>query len=125
MFRILPLLLVGLLALPSSSCTHTPPNLSPSGKAAFQKTQVLKALDLLRDIAIDAEAAGVLKTADARKVVTYHRSTVTSMQAADLGWTAAVGQCLDELVANLPPDARERIAPYVTLLKTVLVEVGS
>src|SRR5678815_1041222 len=125
MFRLLPLLLVGLLSLPSASCTKAPPNLTPAGKAAFQKTQVLKSLDLLRDIAIDAEANGVLHTADARKIVSYHRDTVAIMQASDLGWKAAVATGLDVLVKELPPDAGQKIAPYVALLKVVLAEVGS
>ena len=124
MFRILPLLLVGFLALPSGGCAKTPPTLSPQGKAAFQKTQVLKSLDLLRDIAIDAESAGVLKTDDTRKVVEYHRSAIQVMHASDTGWRAAVVQGLDELQHGLPAAAAEKIAPYVALLRAVLAEAS-
>lgn len=124
MLRLLPFLMVGLLALPSSSCAKAPPNLTPSGKAAFQKTQVLKSLDLLRDIAIEAESSGILKTPDARKVVQYHKDTVLIMQASDLGWKAAVQSGLDALVRELPAEAGQKIAPYVALLKAVLAEVS-
>ncbi len=123
MVRYLPLLLVGLLALPSSTgCAKTPPNLTPAGKAAFQKTQVLKSLDLLRDIAIDAEAAGVLKTDATRQVVEYHRSAIQIMHASDTGWRAAVVQGLDELQGKLPAEAMQKIAPYIALLRAVLAE---
>jgi hypothetical protein len=125
MLKLLPLLVVGLLALPSASCTKAPPNLTPKGKAAFQKLAVLKDLDLLRDIAIAANDNGVLSEADTRKVVQYHKSTVLIMQASDLGWKAAVEQGLTELKTNLTSPGAQRLLPYITLITTVLVEVGS
>jgi hypothetical protein len=117
------LLLVVLLCLPS--CASAPPNLSPAASQAFQKTRVIKALDVLRDFAIDAEAAvpQVLPTATTRKVVQYHQSALKIMQATDSGWKEAVAAGLTELVATLAPDERAKFTPYVTLVQTLLREV--
>jgi hypothetical protein len=118
--------MVGLLALPSTSCTKAPPNLSPAGAAAFQKTRVIKGLDLLRDFAVDAEAAQpqVLNTATTRKIVQAHQSILRIMDAAGNGWQALVGTSLDEVVNSLPAGDRAKVAPYVALVKALLAEVG-
>lgn len=123
MIRLLPLLLIGFLALPS--CTKAPPNLSPAGQAAFQKTRVIKGLDLLRDFAIDAEAQSpkVLSTDTTRKIVQAHQSILKIMDAAGNGWQALVGTALDEVVNSLPAAERGKVAPYVALVKAILLEV--
>lgn len=123
MLRLLPLLLIGFLALPS--CAKAPPNLGPEAARDFQKTRVIKALDLLRDFAIDGEAAQpqVVPTALTRKIVQYHQSTLRILDAAGTGWKALVGTSLDEFVANLAPAERSRVAPYVGLVKAILAEV--
>lgn len=125
MLRLLPLLLVGLLALPSTSCTKAPPNLSPAGQAAFQKTRVIKALDLLRDFAIDAEAAQpqVLSTDVTRKVVTYHQSALKILDAAGTGWKALVATSLTEFGNSLPAAERGKLKPYLDLVAAVIAEV--
>lgn len=124
MLRLLPLLLVGLLALPS--CTHTPPNLGPVAAQDFQKTRIIKALDLLRDFAIDGEAAHpqAVPTPLARKIVTYHQSTLHILDAAGTGWKALVGTSIDEFVNQLTPTEQTRVRPYVGLVKAILAEVG-
>lgn len=119
-------MLLGLLTFaPLAGCAKAPPTLSPDASAAFQKTRVLKGLDVLRDFAIDAEAATpqVLPTATTRKVVQYHQASLKIMQATDTGWVAAVGASLDALVEQLSPPERQKVAPYVALVKTVLAEV--
>ena len=125
MLRLIPLLLVGFLALPSTSCTKAPPTLSPAGAAAFQKTRVIKGLDLLRDFAIDAEAAQpqVLSTDTTRKIVQTHQSILRIMDAAGNGWQALVAAALDETLASLSAGERSKVAPYVALVKALLAEV--
>lgn len=107
------------------ACAKAPPNLTPEANAAFKGTQAVKALDLLRDTAISANAQvpPVLSEAITRKVVLYHQSTVKVIQAAPTGWKATVGTGLDELLSNLTPSERAVLAPYVTLIKTVITEV--
>jgi len=124
MLRILPLLLVGLLALPS--CVKAPPSLSPAGQVAFEKTRVIKGLDLLRDFAIDAEAAQpqVLSTDTTRKIVQAHQSILRIMDAAGTGWQAVVGTSLETVVNSLSAADRPKVAPYVALVKALLAEVS-
>lgn len=118
-------ILAVLVLLNFVGCAKAPPNLTPTGNAAFQKTRVIKALDVLRDFAIDAEAQTpkVLPTATTRKVVQYHQSSLKVMQASDAGWKEAVLAGLNELVGNLNADEKTKFTPYVTLLTTILQEV--
>lgn len=122
-----PLLLcLALLAVPTvEACTPPPPQLGPVAQADFQKTRVIKGLDLLRDFAIDAEAASpqVLSTATTRKVVAYHQSALKILDAAGGNWRALVGTALDEALVNIPTKEAQQLAPYVALVKALLVEV--
>ena len=100
--RRLNLSLVLLALVFTIACSgNVPPNLTPEGSAAFQKTRVIKSLDVLRDFAIDAEAQTpkVLSTDTTRRVVTYHQSALRVIQSTDAGWAAAVKASLDEVVA--------------------------
>lgn len=118
--------LVVLMLIASASCTsNAPPNLSPEGKLDWSRLQIIKALDLLRNTAIDGhETTPPLfseKTTGA--VVTYHRSAITIVHSTSLGWQATLATGLDELVKNLPPAEAQRLGPYIVLIRTVLVEV--
>jgi hypothetical protein len=117
------LALLALLAL--DGCAKAPPNLTPAGTQAFHKTRVIKGLDLLRDFAIDGEAQTpkVFSTADTRKVVQYHQSALKIIGSTDTGWQTAVASSLDEVVANLEPGSRQKVAPYVALVKTLITAV--
>jgi hypothetical protein len=120
-------LLLGLiLALVLPACAPVPSTLSPAGKQAIQNTRVIKGLDLLRDAAVDANAATppILSTETTRKIVTWHRSTLLVIQASGNGWQAAVKEALVQLQADIPsPAERARLAPYFTLINSLLAEV--
>ena len=124
MLRLLPLLLVGFLALPA--CRHAPPALGPVAAADFQKLRVIKGLDLLRDFAIDAEATTpkVLPTATTRQIVAYHQSALKILDAAGTGWKPLLAQSLEELTAALPAADRAKVAPYIALVKALILEVS-
>jgi len=107
------------------SCASAPPQLSPSGVAAFQARRVVKALDILRDFAIDAEAQTpkVLSTTTTRKVVTYHRSAVSTIGQVPSGWAPTVSQGLLEVQRDLPAAERARLGPYFSLVSALIAEV--
>lgn len=117
---IVPILLVLALA----SCAKAPPTLSPTGVAAYNATRVVKALDVLRDAAIaaNAQAQPLLSTANTRLVVNYHESAVKTIGAIPNGWKAIVEQGLTELQVQLGAEYAQ-IAPYVNLVKTLIAEV--
>lgn len=109
-------------------CTHPPPTLSPVAQTAFTNTRVIKALDLLRDTAIAANAQNppVLSTATTRKIVTAHEATLKIINAAGSGWQAAVRTVLDELVKDqaLLPAELAVITPYVSMIKTLIAGIA-
>ena len=105
------------------SCATAPPSLSAAGQLDFNKTRVLKALDLVRDTAIDAEAAHVISTEDTRQVVEWHKSAVAIVDVAGTTWKATVTTTLDEVVGHLSSAAQQKLAPYVALVKALLAEV--
>jgi len=109
----------------STGCAKAPPSLSPAGAAAFQKTRVIKGLDLLRDFAIDGEAATpkVVSTDTTRTIVEAHQSILKIMDAAGNGWQALVGTALDEALTRVKDPDRAKVAPYVALVKAILLEV--
>lgn len=107
-----------------ASCASAPPALSPKGVAAYRGTQVIQTLDLLRDAAIAAnkETPPLLSTDTTRKVVTYHKSSITVVHASAEaeGWQPTVLAGLEELVRNIPAQESTLLAPYVTLIRTLL-----
>ena len=118
---ILPVLLVLALA----GCAKAPPTLSPAGVAAFNATRVVKALDLVRDTAIaaNAQTPPLVSTANTRIVVNVYESAVRTIAAAPNGWKAIVSKALDELPNQLGAEYSQ-IEPYVNLVKTLIAEVG-
>jgi hypothetical protein len=106
------------------SCATAPP-LGPVAAADFQKTRVIKALDVFRDFAIDGEAAKpqVISTDTTRKIVTYHQATLKILDAAGSDWRSLVATSLDALTPTLPEKDRPKVAPYVALVKALLLEV--
>ena len=120
------LLLLVALTLAAPACQHAPPTLSPAAQLAFQGTRAIKGLDLLRDYAIDANAQKppLLSEAVTRKVVTYHRSAITTIHDIPNGWKPAVQTGLDEVLKDVPGPEAQKLAPYVALIKTILAEVN-
>lgn len=120
-----PLLALALIMTISACASHTPPTLSPAGVAAFNATKVVKALDVLRDTAVAANAqVPPLVTEDStRAVVTYHRAAVTTIGATPSGWAPTVRIGLDAVAQALSPAERQQLAPYIALLKTLIAKV--
>jgi hypothetical protein len=111
------------LASCQASCAgKAPPTLSPAGTAAFNATRVVKALDILRDFAVDGEAQTppVISTDNTRKVVAFHRAAVTTIGAVPGGWKPVVTTGLDQLQHDLLPEEWRRILPYVALVKSAI-----
>ena len=116
--------LVLLLTL-APACRHAPPTVSTRAQLAFQGTRVIKALDLIRDFAVDgnAQAPPLISTPTTRKVVTYHRSAITLVHDIPSGWKQTLLTGLDETVKDLPDGEGQKLAPYVGLVRAVLAEV--
>jgi hypothetical protein len=107
-----------------SGCANAPPNLTPEATAAFHATRVVKALDLVRDFAVDGEAQTpkVLSTAHARIVVDFHEAAVRTIHAVPTGWKPTVTAALDELRGKLGAEYPQ-LEPYVNLVKTLIASL--
>lgn len=114
-----------LLLATTVACTKTPPNLTPQATVAFKGIQAVRALDILRDTAIaaNAQTPPLLSEEVTRKVVLYHQATVKTIQSSVSGWQAAALTGLDGLLTSLPPPQRALLEPYTVLIRTVLQEV--
>ena len=107
-----------------SACQNNPPpTLSPIATLAWQKTRVIKALDVLRDTTIDAEAQvpPLVSTDDARKVIQAHESILKVMDSSD--WATFAQGTLAELMKNLPTQTQVLLSPYLALTNT-LISIG-
>jgi len=106
-------------------CTHAPPTLSPAGTAAFHALQVGRTLDIVRDVANDAnqQTPKLVSNATLLKIVTWHEAAVRTIVAVPSGWRPTVLAGLDQLQREIPAAEWSRIAIYVALLKTVIAEV--
>lgn len=123
---------IGMGALTMPACAGNPApandptvNLSPSGKASYQATKVVKALDLLRDVAAEGEKQNpkIVSAQTALKVVGYHRQVVRTIGAVPDGWKAVALAGLDELQKSVPAAEWSKLEPFVNLLKTLYAEI--
>ena len=115
---------LALLGSPGS-CAKAPPTLSPAGTAAFHALQVGRTLDIVRDVANDAnqQTPPLVSNASLLKIVNWHEAAVRTIQAAPGGWKPTVLAGLDQLQREIPAAEWSRIAIYVALLRTVIAEV--
>lgn len=126
MKSMLVLLVLAFSTVGGSACGpgHVPPNLSPQGSLNFQRTRVIKALDLLRDTVIDGngQTPPVFSTATTAKVVRLHQAAIQTANAADSGWVAAVRTLLDQFGKDpsLLPGEVANLVPYLTLASQAL-----
>lgn len=109
-----------LTALATNCSNNAPPSLTTSGKAAFESLKVVKALDVVRDVADGAKRNGVLSLESATAIVTWHRAAVQTVNAAPAGWKPTVLTGLDQVKKSLKPDELEQLRPYITLVETVI-----
>lgn len=109
----------------TACASNAPPNLSPAGQTAFVNTRVIRGLDVLRDIAVDANARTppLVSTATTQKIVSYHKAALNTIHTLGTGWQATVSTGLEEIVKVLSPAEQHQLQPYVVLARTVIAEV--
>ena len=105
-----------------SGCASAPPQLSPEAQIKWQGTQVIKALDTVRDMAIAANETvpPLLSTATTRKIVVYHDSALDIVHAAPSGWLRIVEVGLEELLQDLPERDKRLLGSYIGLAQGVI-----
>jgi hypothetical protein len=111
-----------LLLLTVSACAPVPPPAdnqprSPEAVTAWQSHEIQKSLDLLRDIAIDANASAppVLSTDATRYVVKFHHTAIQLVHDRPQGWMASVTAGLQDLSQTLDAADYAVVGRYVAL----------
>lgn len=117
-------LLAAALLLPLSGCSATPPpNLTPTAQQAFKNHELQKALDFARDVAVDAEAAGALSTATTRKMVLWHKASISLVHAQGTGWSEQlrdITRALTSVNSTFSSDEKNLLTPYLDLVMKAL-----
>ena len=117
-------ILLSMFAL-SSCAGQPPPSLTPQATVAWYGTQLIKDLDLLRDVVIDANAQvpPLVSTVATREVVRWHKSAITLVHEAPSEWQVLLLKGLYEVIGHMPPHEYRIVLPYVELIKTILNEI--
>lgn len=106
-----------------------PPQLTPIGDLAYHATRVMSGIALVQQVAIDGEAAGVIATRDARRIVAG--TAIAGTAGVDLAGALKAGvsgaaardkavrtirQAFVEVADDLSPEARALIQPYINIV---------
>ena len=123
--RLVLLLVVGVCALGTPQCVKAPPSLSPEATRAFYGTQVIHDLDRLRDVAVAAHETTppLLSAQETLAVVKWHQAAIVTVHAAPAGWRSEITVGLDQAAQQLSPKAKQTVAPYIAIVKSLLREI--
>lgn len=110
-------------ALPSSFQGRSTAQLSTPGIVALHSMEVIKVLDVLRDVGIDGEAAHIISVEDSKKVVLAHRSILLAVQQAPNGWKETGLKTLELLQKELSPAGLTRLDPYIAAARNLIKAV--
>lgn len=121
--------LIFALALIVASCAtlspKAPSNLTPQVTAKFYATYAIKDLDVIRDLAADANKTTppIISNATLLVVVNWHEAVVRVVHAAPDGWKAAVLAGLDQLKVLLPANDYAKFKAAIDAARTFTLEV--
>ena len=100
-------------AIPVALGGRSTAQLTAPGVQALHTVEIVKVLDVVRDIAIDGEAAKVIPTPTAVIVVKAHKAILVVIRQSPNGWKAQVLVALDQLKADIPSKDAAQFLPYI------------
>lgn len=118
-------LLIAALAL--TGCGKRQPNLSPDATKAYTRSQIVNAIDDVRDTATsfhDFEQRPFEDVALTRRVVQAHQSALVVIEQRGKDWQVQAKNIFVELLKNLTPAAADKLRPYLAL-SAVLIDTLS
>jgi hypothetical protein len=123
--RRLPMLVLCLVLFTPACAQNAPPNLSPQAVVAWQATKVIHALDIVRDIAVDASnTTPPLVAHDTMlKIVAWHKTAITVAHDSPSGWAQTIKTSLMSTRTLLTPAEHKQLDIYFSLAVTLLNEV--
>lgn len=108
-------------AVPASFGGRSTAQLTAPGVQALHTVEATKALDLIRDTAIDGETARVIPTTSTALVVKAHRAIIIVMRTP--GWKLKVLATLDQLKKDLPARDATQLGPYIDAATSIIKAV--
>lgn len=108
----------------AANCAHTPPNLSPQARTAFNADQVVVKLGQIQTTVIDANHTGGVPDRVEVPIVQFTVAALKTIRDVPNGWLATVQTGLAQLKAALSPDDLKTYAVYFLLIDTVLTTAG-
>lgn len=121
------ILILGIVSIgcsvPAAIGGRSTAQLSTPGITALHTLEVVKVLDIIRDTAIDSEAAKIISTSTATKVITWHRATLETIKDLPNGWKDTVLSGLDNVKGILSPSELKIIGPYINSAASVIKAV--
>lgn len=107
------------------SCAKAPPNLTPIAAQNWKQHEVQKDLDLVRDLAHDANAqVPPIVSENATRIITrWHETAITLVHNAPAGWKQTLLASLNDLKKNIPIDEYRVIERYVQLAIVAVQEI--
>lgn len=125
MTRVCSIIIIVYIAFSSTACAPhtTAPVLTPVAQKVFNASEVQHVLDLVRDIAQDANANDntIVTDSVALAITNWHEAAVTALYACTTG-TCAQGSltALTLIAQTLTPAQHAALDPYVTLASAAL-----
>jgi hypothetical protein len=103
------------------ACGKNAPVVTPDAQQAFDKVRVVNALNLLRDIAVvaNAQTPPVISDATLVKVNTYYNAAIGTVNASGHGWAVTLSVALDEVVKTFPEHEQGALGFYTGLLRSL------
>jgi hypothetical protein len=110
------------IALPVAGCAKKAPATSPAALSAVKATEVVHALDVVRDVAqtLSNEQPAIISAKSFQAVLTAHAAIVAVIGAAPNGWKATADAVLVQLQKDLPPADAVRLSPYLSLVQALV-----
>ena len=115
-------IILALLCVSFCACAPAPSGLSTAGLQAWHQHEVQKDLDIVRDLAVEAnmQTPPILSTETTRKIVLFHKTAITLIHDAPSGWKALVLTSMDALKQDLTVAEYAVIAPYLAVARSVV-----
>jgi len=112
-------------SLVSSACPSAPVSVvTPAGQIAYKADQLVNELGILQDAAIGANSEKILSDSSTRLIVTFVKSSVTTIAQTPNGWKTTVTTGLAQLQKDLPPADAQKYSVYFALLNTIIAGIS-
>jgi hypothetical protein len=110
-------------ATPAAVAGQSTANLTAPGIQALHGREVVKYLAIIRDMAVDGNAAGKIPDATTERIVRWHAAAIKTIDATPDGWKAAVLTGITSMQGALTAGEHALLDPYILSAQTIIAAV--